>query len=134
MRASSSFWARTSRRPARSRAPSASRAIMPAKAQTGVTPPDEHGRTAARVRGFAMSLLIRRADFDDPRDCDDVVGMLDAYASDPKGGGRPLPGDVRARLAPALRANPTALVWLAFADAGVVGIAVCFEGFSTFAA
>jgi ribosomal protein S18 acetylase RimI-like enzyme len=81
-----------------------------------------------------MNPRIRRADFDDPRHCAGLVAVLDAYASDPAGGGRPLPDDVRARLVTALRAHPTALVWLAFVGEQAVGIAVCFEGFSTFVA
>jgi GNAT superfamily N-acetyltransferase len=84
--------------------------------------------------GDAMDLRIREADFDDPRDCADVIRVLDSYASDPAGGGGPLPSDVRTRLVPALRAHPTALVLLAFVAAEAVGIAVCFEGLSTFVA
>ena len=81
-----------------------------------------------------MALLICDARYDDPVHARGIVDVLDAYARDPRGGGRPLRPDVRARLVPALRDHPTALVLLALADPGPIGIAVCFVGFSTFEA
>jgi GNAT superfamily N-acetyltransferase len=64
----------------------------------------------------------------------DVVAMTAAYALDPFGNSGPLPEDVLERLVPALRAHPTALVFLPYRGGEVVGIATCFLGFSTFAA
>ena len=63
-----------------------------------------------------------------------VLAMVDAYSSDAMGNGKPLDPDVRARLIPGLRKHPTTLVFLAFAGERPVGAAVCFLGFSTFAA
>ena len=63
-----------------------------------------------------------------------VLALLDAYASDPTGGGQPLGEDVRTRLIPALREHPTTVILLAFDGTRPVGIATCFRGFSTFAA
>jgi Acetyltransferases len=60
--------------------------------------------------------------------------MIDAYSSDAMGDGKPLDPDVRARLIPGLRKHPTTLIFLAFANERPVGVAVCFIGFSTFAA
>jgi ribosomal protein S18 acetylase RimI-like enzyme len=79
-------------------------------------------------------VTVARADLDDPRHRRDVVEMINAYARDPMGRGADLPDDVRARLAAGLRAHPTALVFLAYDSLRPVGVAVCFEGFSTFAA
>jgi ribosomal protein S18 acetylase RimI-like enzyme len=73
-------------------------------------------------------------DYDDPVHVRGVVELLDSYATDPVGGGRPLPPDVRRRLLPALRSHPTSRVLLAVADGEPVGIAVCFVGLSTFSA
>ena len=81
-----------------------------------------------------MELHIREANFSDSRDCAGIVDVLDSYAVDPLGGGRPLPGDVRNRLVPLLRDHPTSLVLLAFAREEPVGLAVCFFGLSTFQA
>jgi ribosomal protein S18 acetylase RimI-like enzyme len=81
-----------------------------------------------------MELRVRKADLTDPRDAAAVVAIVDSYASEPIGGGRPLAPDVRERLIPGLRDHPTALVLLAFAAEDPVGVAVCFFGFSTFKA
>lgn len=63
-----------------------------------------------------------------------IVEILDAYAREPIGGGAPLSADVQGRLPGALRALPDAYVWLALEDRLPVGVAICFRGFSTFAA
>lgn len=81
-----------------------------------------------------MNLRVRPADLTDSRDAASIAMLLNSYAVEPVGGGRPLPPDVRERLVPALRDIPHALVLLALADDAAVGIAVCFIGFSTFRA
>ena len=63
-----------------------------------------------------------------------VLGLVDAYSRDPMGDGAPLAPEVRARLIPGLRQHPTTLVFLAYDGTLPVGVAVCFLGFSTFAA
>jgi ribosomal protein S18 acetylase RimI-like enzyme len=88
-------------------------------------------------------IRIRVADLGRSADADALIRVLDAYARDPMGEGRPLTAETRACLIPALRQVPNALVLLASArhataarsDAAVVvGAAVCFIGFSTFRA
>jgi GNAT superfamily N-acetyltransferase len=81
-----------------------------------------------------MPIAIREADLADPRQAEAVVAIIDAYARDAFGGGTPLPAPVRERLVAGLRAHPTTLVLLAFDHDDAVGVAVCFFGFSTFAA
>ena len=61
-----------------------------------------------------------------------VVELIDAYAADPMGNGRPLAPQVRDNLIDGLRRHPTTLIFLAFQGGRAVGIAVCFLGFSTF--
>lgn len=63
-----------------------------------------------------------------------VLNLIDAYAGDPMGNGMPLTAEVRRDLIPGLRKHPTTLIFLVFHGDGAVGIAVCFLGFSTFAA
>jgi ribosomal protein S18 acetylase RimI-like enzyme len=63
-----------------------------------------------------------------------LLTVLDAYAADPMGAGRPLAPAVRERLIPALREVPGAYQVLALAGDEPVGAAVCFTGFSTFRA
>ena len=63
-----------------------------------------------------------------------IIDMLDAYSCDPMGDGKPLDPEVRNTLIPGLRQHPTTLIFLAYSGEDPVGIAVCFKGFSTFAA
>lgn len=63
-----------------------------------------------------------------------IRSLLDGYARDPMGDGRALPRDVLERLIPGLQRHPTSLVFLAFDGDEAIGLAVCFVGFSTFAA
>jgi RimJ/RimL family protein N-acetyltransferase len=81
-----------------------------------------------------VGLRISEADLSDPLDSRAVLDVLNSYATDPVGGGRPLGQDVRDRLPSMLREHPTALVLLARLDERPVGLAVCFFGLSTFRA
>jgi ribosomal protein S18 acetylase RimI-like enzyme len=79
-----------------------------------------------------VTLEIVEADLDRPEHQRDVLAMTQAYASDPMGNGGPLPPEVAERLIPGLRAHPTTLIFLAYLDGQIAGIATCFRGFSTF--
>jgi ribosomal protein S18 acetylase RimI-like enzyme len=81
-----------------------------------------------------QDLVIVEADLENPEHQAAVVAMVNAYARDPMGNGRDLPEHVRHELIPGLRKHPTSLIFLAFDGEEPVGIAVCFVGFSTFAA
>ncbi len=81
-----------------------------------------------------VKVQVRAADYGNPGDRAGIIEVLDSYASDPVGGGKPLRDDVRKRLVPALRDQANALVLLAFVEGQPVGLAVCFFGFSTFQA
>ncbi len=74
------------------------------------------------------------ADLSRPEDQRTVLQLVDAYSSDPMGDGRPLSAGARARLIPGLQQHPTTVIILAYRGGAAVGIAVCFRGFSTFAA
>ena len=77
---------------------------------------------------------ILEADLSRPEHQQAVVRLIDAYARDPMGMGRPLSDSVRKSLIPALHRHPTTLVFLASDERVPVGVAVCFLGLSTFAA
>lgn len=79
-------------------------------------------------------LEISEADLDRPEHQRAIVEMIDAYSRDPMGDDRPLSADVRDALVPGLRRHPTTLVFLAWSDGDPIGVAICFYGFSTFAA
>ncbi len=80
------------------------------------------------------ALTITAADLGDEAHQAAVLILLDAYARDPMGDGKPLAAEVRGNLISGLRLHPTTLILLAFADDAAAGIAVCFRGFSTFQA
>ncbi|APE27461.1 GNAT family N-acetyltransferase [Aurantiacibacter gangjinensis] len=82
----------------------------------------------------APELTIALADYDDPADGAAIVGLLDAYARDPMGGGEPLADTTRDTLVDALASFPGAFSLIARLDDTAVGLANCFTGFSTFAA
>lgn len=81
-----------------------------------------------------MTPRVFDADLSDPRDAQRVLDVLDSYASDPVGGGKPLSRDVRERLPAMLRDLSTSLVLLAAVDDRCCGVAVCFYSLSTFRA
>ncbi|MGH8064801.1 MAG: GNAT family N-acetyltransferase [Candidatus Entotheonellia bacterium] len=81
-----------------------------------------------------QDVTVIEADLHDQQHQAAIVHLVDAYARDPLGNGEELPAEVRDRLIPGLRQHPASLVFLAYDGADPVGIAVCFVGFSTFAA
>jgi len=81
-----------------------------------------------------MDSTVVEADLGNPDHARGLLDVLDSYASGPAGGGRPLPPFVRDHLVSELAARANALILLAIADRKPVGAAVCFLGFSTFAA
>jgi ribosomal protein S18 acetylase RimI-like enzyme len=83
---------------------------------------------------MTMSIRIVEADLSLAEHQEAVLAMVDAYSRDAMGNGKPLDQDVRIRLIPGLRRHPTTLIFLAFDGVQPIGAAVCFIGFSSFAA
>ena len=61
-----------------------------------------------------------------------IIAMLDMYARDGFGDGKPLSAEARERLIPGLKKHGGARVFLAYEDNQPVGVAICLLGFSTF--
>ncbi|MBW3596154.1 MAG: GNAT family N-acetyltransferase [Planctomycetes bacterium] len=80
------------------------------------------------------AIEIVEANLDLPQHQRAVVGLLDGYARTPAGGGAPISAEARERMLPELRRRANRLILLALIDGKPAGIAVCFEGFSTFMA
>ena len=80
-----------------------------------------------------MPITIVPADLAEKLHADAVVDLLDTYARDPMGGGKPLSDHARRNLAHELDARANAVVLLAFDGPLPVGLLIGFEGFSTFA-
>lgn len=83
-------------------------------------------------------LHVALASYDNPRDAQSIVILLDGYARDPAGGGQALSEEVKERLVPEMVARPYMFSVLAWQGEGAqreaVGLINCVEGFSTFAA
>lgn len=63
-----------------------------------------------------------------------ILQLLNAYAQEPVISGKPLPTQVLDDLITGLKQHPTTVILLARRDSQFVGMAICFLGFSTFAA
>ncbi len=79
-------------------------------------------------------ITVIEADLSRPDHQEATVHLLNAYAMDPMGDGKPLSQTARRDVIPGLRQHPTTLVFLAYRGTEPLGLAICFRGFSTFAA
>jgi ribosomal protein S18 acetylase RimI-like enzyme len=82
---------------------------------------------------MAAVFSVRQADYQSATDAAALVMLLDAYASDPAGGGEPLSDFTKTHLVRELAARPQAYSVLAFDGEAPVGLVNCIEGFSSFA-
>src|SRR5687768_482257 len=78
--------------------------------------------------------IVVEAELSRPEHQEATVHLLNAYAMDPMGDGKALTETARRDLIPGLREHPTTMVFLAYLGSEPVGLAICFRGFSTFAA
>lgn len=78
-------------------------------------------------------LEVVDADLSLPEHAEAVVRLLNAYALDAMGGGQGLSEFAQANLIAELRRRPSMRAILAYADGEPAGLAICIEGFSTFA-
>lgn len=78
--------------------------------------------------------IIIEADLNNDAHSGAVMELMNEYTQDIMGGGQPLSKAAAMRLLPALRKRSGVYVFLAFVDSAPAGMAICFEGFSTFAA
>ena len=79
-------------------------------------------------------IRIVEADLDDPVHQETVLKLVDEYSKDEMGDGKALSDEARGRLVSGLREHPTTMILVAYKREEPIGIAVCFRGFSTFAA
>ena len=73
-----------------------------------------------------MTIEIIQADYRDARQAGEIAILLNAYASDPMGGGRPLTREVLDNLTFELARLPHAFSVIAYVDSRPVGLANCF--------
>lgn len=78
-------------------------------------------------------IRVRPARLDASVEIETLFEILDSYAGGPGGQGSPLSEESRRNLGSGLRAQENYFVLFGCLDERVVGVAVCFWGFSTFA-
>ena len=79
-----------------------------------------------------MNIRVIKADYFNEQHVEQIPMLLDCYASDPMGGGKPLDLNVKSNLVKELSILPHAFSILAYVDDQPAGLANCFEAFSTF--
>ncbi len=79
-------------------------------------------------------VTIAQANLENPQHAAGIVDCLDAYAQDPMGGNQGLSAYVRQNLIAGLSAHPASVTFIAETADQIVGVAVCFFGYSTFQA
>ncbi len=77
---------------------------------------------------------VVQIDYHNPLHARDLVYLLNAYATDPMGGGNPLSASVKNSLVAELAKREYALSLIAYVNGKPAGLLNAFEGFSTFAA
>ncbi|MCE0460583.1 GNAT family N-acetyltransferase [Pseudomonas uvaldensis] len=81
----------------------------------------------------AKDILVLQASYTNPVHAEAICHVLNGYAEDPMGIGRPLAPEVLLHLPEELAKRPYAFSVLAFVNGEPAGLVNCFEGFSTFA-
>ena len=79
-----------------------------------------------------MDVKVVVADYSNPEQGLAIVHLLNAYAEDPMGGGKPLSSYAKENLVTKLSEIPHAFSLLAYVGDEPAGLMNCFEGFSTF--
>jgi len=79
-----------------------------------------------------MEIVVVKADYLNDTHKEDICVLLNTYASDPMGGGIPLEEEVRKNVVKELSKLPHAFSVIAYSGGVPVGLANCFEVFSTF--
>ncbi|HTF80694.1 MAG TPA: GNAT family N-acetyltransferase [Cytophagales bacterium] len=79
-----------------------------------------------------MNIRVIHSDLSSAKEGTDLITLLSHYAEDIMGGGESLSEYVKGHLIQELKKRNDALVILAYIDEEAAGLAICFEGFSTF--
>ncbi|MFQ3249193.1 MAG: ribosomal protein S18 acetylase RimI-like enzyme [Glaciecola sp.] len=79
-----------------------------------------------------MNIKIEIVDYDDKRQADELLSLLNAYAKDPMGGGSELASFSKQNLIGELNKRPFIFSIICYVDGKPAGFSNCIEGFSTF--
>ena len=93
----------------------------------------EEARKVNLATDSTRNIAVVEADLEDPGHQNAILYLLDEYANEPVVSGEPPNPLARTRVIPGLQEHPTSLVLLAMEEEDVLGLAICFRVFSTFA-
>ncbi len=79
-----------------------------------------------------MNFDIENADYSNPGHAADIAYLMNCYASDPMGGGKPLSEEITSQIANELGNIPHAFSIICYVSGKPAGLANCLEAFSTF--
>lgn len=79
-----------------------------------------------------MDIEVIKANYLDQKHAKEIAFLMNAYASDPMGGGKTLAEKITNNLAKELSKRSYAFTVLSYIDGTVAGLITCFELFSTF--
>ncbi len=79
-----------------------------------------------------MEIKVTKVNYNDNKQASELVYLLNAYASDPMGGGKPLEKYVTENLVNELSKLPHAFSVISYVNNQPAGLINCFEAFSTF--
>jgi len=79
-----------------------------------------------------MKIEVTKVNYNDNKQASELVYLLNAYASDPMGGGKPLEKYVTENLVSELSKLPHAFSVISYVNNQPAGLINCFEAFSTF--
>jgi ribosomal protein S18 acetylase RimI-like enzyme len=80
------------------------------------------------------NITITKVDYNNPKQVDTLIDLLDEYARDPMGGAEPLADEVKIRLAADLHKQSNMFSLIVSVDDKAAGFCNCVWGYSTFAA
>lgn len=79
-----------------------------------------------------MNIEIKKVNYNDSQQGEELVTLLNGYAQDPMGGGEALSESTQTNLVKTLQTIPHAFSFIAYVDGQPAGLINCFEAFSTF--
>ncbi len=80
-----------------------------------------------------MDPEVVEIDYNDENQTGHLLQLLNEYATEPMGGGEPIPTERHPSILAGLKDFPTAFSYLVYIDQSPAALANCFFGFSTFA-
>ncbi|MGX5174641.1 GNAT family N-acetyltransferase [Aliikangiella sp. IMCC44653] len=77
-------------------------------------------------------IITEIVDYNNAKQCEELLNLLNDYSMDPMGAGKPLATETQQQLIKQLKKLSYAVSFIIYVDGKPAGMSNCFEGFSTF--